>query len=65
MLFLITASCSTVPITRENNQQYLSPELLRQQHAEQFKTKTKLITSGSQLNEIREIEKMEFAVSIF
>ena len=58
---LLLPSCSTVPITRENNSaQYLSPELMLRQHYEQFRTKTKLITSGSQLNEIREIEKMEF-----
>jgi len=66
---LILPSCSTVPIT-ERKQLSLIPEakINRQASAayEQFKTKTKLITTGSQLNEIKTIgKKMENAVSSF
>ena len=66
---LILPSCSTVPIT-ERKQLSIIPEsrINRQAEAayESFRTKTKLITSGSQLKEIREIgKKMEFAVSSF
>tara|TARA_B100000767_G_scaffold260503_1_gene271223 strand:+ start:1460 stop:2293 length:834 start_codon:yes stop_codon:yes gene_type:complete len=66
---LILPSCSTVPIT-ERKQLSIIPEsrINRQAEAayENFRTKTKLITSGSQLKEIREIgKKMEFAVSSF
>ena len=66
---LILPSCSTVPIT-ERKQVSLIPEakINRQASAayEQFKTKTKLITTGSQLNEIKTIgKKMENAVSSF
>ena len=66
---LILPSCTTVPIT-ERKQLSLIPEakINRQASAayEQFKTKTKLITTGSQLNEIKTIgKKMENAVSSF
>ena len=66
---LILPSCSTVPIT-ERKQLSIIPEsrINRQAEAayENFRKKTKLITSGSQLNEIREIgKKMEIAVSAF
>ena len=63
------SSCSTVPIT-ERKQLSLIPEAKINQQAsiayEQFRRKTKLITSGSQLNEIREIGKrIENSVSAF
>ena len=66
---LILPSCSTVPIT-ERKQLSIIPEarINRQAAAayEKFRSKSKLITSGSQLNEIREIgKKMEISVSTF
>ena len=66
---LLLPSCSTVPIT-ERRQLSIIPESRINAQAsaayEQFRAKTKLITSGSQLNEIREIgKKMEIAVSSF
>ncbi len=66
---LVFPSCSTVPIT-ERKQLSIIPEarINRQAAAayEQFRNKAKLITSGQQLNEIRDIgKKMEFAVSTF
>ena len=66
---LLLPSCSTVPIT-ERKQLTIFPESRINEQAsaayEQFRAKTKLITSGSQLNEIREIgKKMEIAVSSF
>jgi len=66
---LILPSCSTVPIT-ERKQLSIIPEsrINRQASAayENFRSKAKLITKGSQLNEIREIgKKMEIAVSAF
>ena len=66
---LILPSCSTVPIT-ERKQLSIIPEtrINRQAAAayEKFRSKSKLITSGSQLNEIREIgKKMEYSVSSF
>ena len=69
MLLNILPSCSTVPIT-ERKQLSIIPEarINRQAAAayENFRKKTKLITTGSQLNEIREIgKKMENAVSAF
>jgi len=62
-------SCSSVPIT-DRKQLSIIPEsrINRQAEAayEKFRTKSKLITKGSQLNEIREIgKKMEYAVSAF
>ena len=66
---LLLPSCSTVPIT-ERRQLSIIPESRINAQAsaayEQFRAKTKLITSGSQLNEVREIgKKMEIAVSSF
>ena len=66
---IILPSCSTVPIT-ERKQLNIIPESRINQQAsaayETFRSKTKLITSGRQLNEIRNIgKKMEFAVSAF
>ena len=62
-------SCTTVPIT-ERKQLSLIPEAKINAQAanayEKFRAKNKLITSGSQLNNIREIgKKMEEAVSSF
>jgi predicted Zn-dependent protease len=66
---LILPSCTTVPIT-ERRQLSIIPESRINQQAsaayETFRSKTKLITGGRQLNEIRNIgKKMEFAVSAF
>ena len=66
---LILQSCSTVPIT-ERKQLSIIPEarINRQAAAayENFRGKSKLITSGSQLRKIREIgRKMEISVSAF
>ncbi len=66
---LILPSCSTVPIT-DRKQLSLIPEatINRQASAayESFRKKTKLITKGSQLKEIKEIgKKIEKAVSAF
>ncbi len=66
---LILPSCTTVPIT-ERKQLSIIPEarINRQAAAayEKFRSKSKLITSGPQLKEIREIgKKIEFSVSAF
>ena len=66
---LLLPSCSTVPIT-ERKQLSIIPESRINKQAEaayeQFRAKTKLINSGSQLNEIKKIgKKMELAVSSF
>tara|TARA_Y100000816_G_scaffold287063_1_gene269181 strand:+ start:571 stop:1407 length:837 start_codon:yes stop_codon:yes gene_type:complete len=66
---LILPSCSTVPIT-ERKQLSLIPEATINRQAaaayENFRRKTKLITKGSQLDEIKEIgKKIENAVSTF
>ena len=66
---LILPSCSTVPIT-ERKQLSIIPEarINRQAAAayENFRSKSKLITKGPQLEEIRKIgKKMEIAVSTF
>ncbi len=66
---LILPSCSTVPIT-ERKQLAIIPEAKINQQAavayEQFRSKAKLINSGSQLKEVREIgKKIEVAVSTF
>jgi len=66
---LVLPSCSTVPIT-ERKQLSIIPEsrINRQASAayENFRKKSKLITKGAQLKEIREIgKKMEIAVSTF
>ncbi len=66
---LVLPSCSTVPIT-ERKQLSIIPEsrINRQASAayEKFRNKSKLITSGSQLKQVRDIGKrMEVAVSTF
>ena len=66
---IILPSCSTVPIT-DRKQLSIIPEsrINRQAEAayENFRSKTKLITSGKQLKDIREIgKKMEVSVSAF
>ena len=66
---VLMPSCSTVPIT-ERKQLSLIPEARINQQAakayEQFRSKAKLITKGSQLTEILEIgKKMEKSVSTF
>ena len=67
---LILPSCSTVPITERKQLSIISEARINRQAAsaayEKFRRKSKLITKGSQLNEIREIGKrMENAVSPF
>ena len=66
---LILPSCSTVPITERKQLSIISESRINRQAAaayENFRSKSKLITGGSQLLEIREIgKKMEFAVSSF
>ena len=66
---LILPSCSTVPITDRRQLTIIPESRINAQAAaayEQFRAKTKLITSGSQLNEIRQIgKKMEYAVTAF
>jgi predicted Zn-dependent protease len=66
---LILPSCSTVPITERKQLSIIPESRINSQAAkayEQFRLKTKLITKGKKLNEIREIgKKMEFAVSSF
>ena len=66
---LLLPSCSTVPITERRQLSIIPESKINAQAAaayEQFRTKTKLINSGSQLNEIREIgKKIEVAVSSF
>ena len=66
---LVLPSCSTVPIT-ERKQLSIIPEsrINRQAEAayENFRSKTKIINKGAQLNEIKDIgKKMEVAVSAF
>jgi predicted Zn-dependent protease len=66
---LMLPSCSTVPIT-ERKQLSIIPESRINRQAEtayeKFREKSKLITTGSQLKEIRAIgKKMEIAVSAF
>ena len=66
---LILPSCSTVPIT-ERKQLTIIPEAKINNQAaaayEQFRRKTKLINSGSQLEQVREIGKrIEVSVSAF
>tara|TARA_A100001015_G_scaffold268886_1_gene320088 strand:- start:3356 stop:4189 length:834 start_codon:yes stop_codon:yes gene_type:complete len=62
-------SCSTVPITERKQLSLIPESKINQQAAaayEKFRAKTKLITKGRQLKEIREIgKKMENAVSAF
>ena len=66
---LILPSCSTVPITERRQLSIIPEATINRQAAdayEKFRTKTKLITKGSQLDDIRKIgRKMENAVSSF
>ena len=66
---LILPSCSTVPITERKQLSIIPESRINRQAAasyENFRKKSKLIISGSQLNEIRSIgNKMEKAVSSF
>ena len=66
---LILPSCSTVPITERKQLSIIPESRINRQAAaayENFRSKSKLITAGSQLKEIKEIgKKMEFAVSSF
>jgi predicted Zn-dependent protease len=66
---LLLPSCSSVPIT-ERKQLTIFPESRINNQAkaayEQFRTKTKLINKGKQLDEIKEIgKKIEYSVSAF
>ena len=66
---VLTASCTTVPIT-ERKQLTIYPEATINRQAakayENFKSKAKLITSGSDLEKIKSIgERIENAVSAF
>ena len=69
LLFLILPSCTTVPITERKQLSIISEARINRQAAsayEKFRRKSKLITKGTQLNEIRKIGKrMENAVSSF
>ena len=62
-------SCSTVPITERKQLSLISEARINQQSAaayEQFRSKSKLIKTGSQLNEIRLIgKKIENSVTSF
>ena len=62
-------SCSTVPITERKQLSIIPESRINMQAAaayEQFRTKTKLVTQGVQLKEIKEIgKKMERSVSLF
>ena len=66
---LVLPSCSTVPITERRQLSIIPESRINSQAAaayENFRSKTKLINKGSQLNEIRKIgKKMETAVSAF
>ncbi len=66
---LILPSCSTVPITERRQLSIIPEARINRQAAsayEKFRSKTKLITSGAQLEKIIKIgKKMEFAVSSF
>ena len=66
---LILPSCSTVPITERRQLSIIPESRINRQAAaayENFRSKTKLITKGPQLKEVREIgKKMEVAVSAF
>ena len=66
---LILPSCTTVPITDRKQLSIISEARINKQAAaayENFRSKSKLITSGSQLRKIREIgKKMEISVSAF
>ncbi len=66
---LILPSCSTVPITDRKQLSIIPEATINRQAAaayENFRSKTKLITTGAKLKEIKTIgKKMEIAVSSF
>ena len=66
---LLMPSCSTVPITERKQLSLIPESTINRQAAQayaQFKTKAKLITKGSQLNEIKKIgKKIEKSVTAF
>ncbi len=66
---LLLPSCSTVPITERKQLSLISEARINQQSAaayEQFRSKSKLIKTGSQLNEIKLIgKKIENSVTSF
>ena len=66
---LVLPSCSTVPITERKQLSVIPESRINKQAAaayEKFRSKSKLINSGKQIKEIREIgKKMETAVSAF
>jgi len=66
---LILPSCSTVPITERRQLSIIPESRINRQAAaayENFRSKSKLITRGTQLKKVREIgKKMEIAVSAF
>ena len=66
---IILPSCSTVPITERKQLSIISESRINRQASaayENFRSKSKLITSGSKLKEIKEIgKKMEDSVSAF
>ena len=66
---LILPSCSTVPITERKQLSIIPESRINRQAAaayENFRNKSKLITTGSQLKEVTDIgKKMEVAVSSF
>ena len=66
---LILPSCSTVPITERKQLSIIPESRINRQAAaayENFRSKSKLITSGRQFNEVIDIgKKMEVAVSAF
>ena len=66
---LILPSCSTVPITERKQLSIIPESRINNQAAkayEQFRIKSKLITKGNKLNEIKHIgKKIEFSVSTF
>ena len=66
---LILPSCSTVPITDRKQLSIIPESRINRQAAaayENFRSKTKIINTGSQLDQVREVgKKMEVAVSKF
>jgi predicted Zn-dependent protease len=66
---LVLPSCTTVPITERKQLSFVSETRVNQRAAaayENFRSKSKLITKGPNLKEIRNIgKKMEIAVSTF
>jgi len=66
---LLLPSCTTVPITERKQLSLISESRINRQAEaayEKFRSKSKLILKGNQINEIRQIgKKMEFAVSAF